>query len=100
VSPDEEILRRLDRIQATLQLAFAPQLESAREAMREDDVSAAILDATEDWIASTNLQGKVARTTKKQPRAVRDRLPRLVAEGILEARGTERRMEYRRTGLV
>lgn len=100
MSADDEVLKRLDLIQATLQLAFAPQLDAAREAIRGDDVSAAILDVSEDWIASKELQEKAAAKTSQSTRSVRDRLSRLVAQRVLEARGTERRMEYRRTGLV
>src|SRR4051812_12494593 len=97
---DEEILRRLDLIQATLQLAFAPQLASVREAMRGDAVNREILDATTDWVPSTALQERVAAKAHKSKRTVRDRLPELVTQRILEVRGTEKRAEYRRTGLV
>ncbi len=97
---DDEILRRLDLIQATLQLAFAPQLDAVRLSIRSDDVSAAILDLSEDWISSRDLQGRVAKETSKSARRIRDRLPELVARGALESRGTEKRMEYRRTGLI
>lgn len=96
----DEILKRLDLIQATLALAFAPQLRDASDAIRADDISAAILDLTEDWTASKTLQDEVARTTSKSSRSVRDRLPELVAQRVLEARGSERRMEYRKTGLI
>ena len=97
---DEEILKRLDLIQATLALAFAPQLRDAREAIRADDISAAILDRTETWTASKTLQDEVAKQTSKSTRSVRDRLPELVAQRVLEARGSERKVEYRRTGLI
>ena len=100
MAADEEILKRLDLIQATLSLAFAPQLREAREAIRADDVSAAILDLTDDWTPSKVLQDQVAKGTSKSTRSVRDRLPELVAQRVLEARGSERRMEYRRTGLI
>lgn len=97
---DDEILKRLDLIQATLSLAFAPQLREARDAIRADDVNAAILDLTDDWTPSKELQQQVAKKTSKRTRSVRDRLPELVAERVLEARGTERRVEYRKTGLI
>lgn len=97
---NDELLRRLDLIQATLQMAFASELDAARTRLRADDVSAAILDLSENWIGSTDLQAKASRRTKKSARSVRDRLPELGAQGVLEARGTERRMEYRRTGLA
>lgn len=97
---DEDILERLDRIQATLALAFAPQLAAAGEEIRTDPISAAILDATENWTPSTTLQAAVVKKTGKTARSVRDRLPQLVSRGALDARGSERKLEYRRTGLV
>jgi len=97
---DEEILRRLDRIEATLRVAFAPQLEQARAAIVADEVNAAILAATEEWVATTALQKAVAKKTGKRERSVRDRFPALVKQGALEVRGSEKRPEYRRTGLV
>jgi hypothetical protein len=100
MSADDEILKRLDLVQATLALAFAPQLREARDAIRADDISAAILDQTDDWTASKTLQDSVAKKTSKSARSVRDRLPELVAQGVLEARGSERKMEYRKTGLI
>src|SRR4051794_39273634 len=100
MSDQQEVIERLDLIQATLALAFAPQIASARDKLREDDVSAAILDLAGDWIASTELQEQVADRTGKTARSVRDRLPDLVEMRALAARGSERRMEYRRTGLL
>jgi hypothetical protein len=97
---DDEILQRLDLIQATLQLAFAPQLDAARDAIRQDDVNAAILDSTDDWVASTELQARVAKNASVTERTVRDHLPGLLAGRLLVSRGTERRQEYRKTGLI
>ncbi len=82
---DDELLRRLDLIQATLQLAFAPQLAQSREAIRGDKVQAAILDATEDWVASTELQEQVAKKVGVNERAVRDRFPVLVVSSRRQA---------------
>jgi predicted transcriptional regulator YheO len=97
---DGEILRRLDKIQATLQLAFRPQLEQVRKAIRSDEVNTSILDLSEDWIASSALQKAVAKETGKSTRTVRDRLSELAEQGILDVRGSEKRLEYRRTGLA
>jgi len=97
---DDEILRRLDRIEATLRVAFAPQLEQARAVIMADDVNAAILDAAHDWVPTSQLQQTVAKQTGKGDRSVRDRFPQLIRQGALEVRGSEKRPEYRRTGLV
>jgi hypothetical protein len=100
MAENAEILRRLDLIQATLRLAFAPQLAVARKELLADGVAAAILEHGGEWAASTDLQKAAAKTCGKSTRTVRDRLPELVAQGILETRGTELRLEYRQTGLI
>ena len=96
MAADPEILQRLDRIQATLALAFASEIGEARERIRADNVNAAILDASGDWIGTTELQNEVAKKLDVTTRTVRDRFPGLVAQGVLEARGAE----YRSTGLI
>lgn len=99
---DSELLRRLDLMQATLELAFKPQLDEVRAEVRSDAVNAAILDATSvsDWSASTDVQKAAAKASKVKERAIRSRLPVLVEKHYLEMRGTERAREFRRTGLV
>lgn len=97
---DQEILRRLDLIQATLALGFSKEIREAADEILGDPVNAAVVKATDDWIASTELQDVVAGETSMSKRLVRDRLPELVDRRVLETRGSERRLEYRRTGLV
>jgi hypothetical protein len=97
---DSQIIQRLDLIQATLRLAFVPQLAAARDALLADEVAAAILENAGEWLGSADLQKAVAKTTGKSTRTVRDRLPELVAQGVLEVRGPEKRTDYRRTGLI
>lgn len=94
-----DILDRLDQILATLRLAFEPQISEARAGIRQDPVNAAILDATKDWVSTTDLQGKVAQKTGTSHRTVRNRLAELVARGILASRGGGH-PEYKGTGLV
>jgi|SRR5437588_1269634 len=97
---DPEIIERLDQIQATLAVAFAAQISAFRQRIREDKVNAAIIDAAGDWIASSDLQEKVAKAVSMSTRSVRDRFPTLVAERILQTRGPEARPEYRVTGVI
>jgi hypothetical protein len=97
---DAEILERLDLLQATLQLAFKPQLDEARAKIRADKVAAAILDESSEWIASPELQKRAAAAAKTSTRTVLNRLPELVADHALAVRGSERKAEYRRTGLI
>jgi hypothetical protein len=100
MAPDAEIIERLDRIQATLSIAFAPQIAEYRDRIREDKVNAAILDAAIEWIGSTQLQETVSKQLSMSTRSIRDRFPALVTNRILQARGTEARPEYRATGLI
>jgi hypothetical protein len=97
---DADILERLDLMQATLQLAFKPQLDVARAKLRSDKVVAAILHESADWIGSPELQKRAAAVAKTSTRTVRDRLPELVADHVLAMRGSERKAEYRTTGLI
>jgi hypothetical protein len=96
---DEEILRRLDLLQATFQLAFKPQFDEVRDRLRSDPVIAAILDATDEWVGTTDLQKRVSESAGVSTRTVRDRLPGLVEDRVLTSRG-EGRPEYRKTGLI
>lgn len=100
MTDNDELQRRFDLPQGTLQLAFEPQLAATRDAIRSDAISAGVLDAAEDWIASAELQRRVADQTGKTTRSVRDRLPGLVERRVLAVRGSENRPEYRRTGLI
>lgn len=97
---DEVLLQRLDLIQATPQLAFKTQLDEARQKLCSDKAVATIVDETGDWIASPELQKRVAASAKTSERTVRDRLSDLLANRVLAVRGKERRAEYRRTGLI
>jgi hypothetical protein len=97
---DEQILERLDLIQATLALAFAGQIHAAGDAIRDDRVNAAILDAAQEWIGSTALQEKVAKQLSISTRSVRDRFPGLLAKRVLATRGSENRPEFKSTGLI
>lgn len=96
----DELFDRLDLLQATLRLAFRSQIDEAARAVRADPASASILDLTQDWVGSTQLQEAVAEVTGLSTRRIRDRLADLCAQGFLRARGSENRKEYRSTGLV
>jgi hypothetical protein len=100
MAADPEIIERLDRIQATLSIAFASQIADYRDRIREDKVNAAILDAAKEWIGSTELQEKVSKQLSMSTRSVRDRFPALIANRILQTRGSEARPEYRVGGLI
>lgn len=97
---DPEILQRLDLIQATLQLAYSEQLRATSQRLRSDPVTSVILDLTaEEWVSSSILQSKVARSAKVSERTVRNRLVELTAAQVLAVRGGGR-PEYKARGLV
>ncbi len=99
MAADPEILDRLDRIQATLQLAYSEQLRATSERLRSDPVTATILDLAEDWVSSSELQAQVAKKLKVSERTVRNRLVDLTEARALMVRGGGR-PEYRASGLV
>ncbi|HKP91202.1 MAG TPA: hypothetical protein VJT75_14655 [Thermoleophilaceae bacterium] len=99
MATDPDILDRLDRIQATLQLAYSEQLRAASERLRSDPVTATILDLAEDWVPSSELQAQVAKKLKVSARTVRNRLVELTDARALIVRGGGR-PQYRASGLV
>ena len=99
MAADPEILERLDRIQATLQLAYSEQLRAASERLRSDPVTATILDLAVDWVSSSELQSQVAKKLKISDRTVRNRLVELTDARALMVRGGGR-PQYRASGLV
>jgi hypothetical protein len=99
MTADPEILDRLDRILATLQLAYSEQLRAASERLRSDPVTATILDLAADWVSSSELQAQVAKQLKVSDRTVRHRLVELTDARALMVRGGGR-PQYRASGLV
>lgn len=100
MSSDDDVVARLDRITAILQLAHRDEIERARTQIRSDKVNAAILDASAKWIGSGAMQAKVAKKTKASTRTVRDRIADLLATGVLDKRGGGPTTEYRTNGLI
>lgn len=96
---DEEVLQRLDRVIALLQMAHADAIEAAHKKIRSDKVYAAILDSTKNWTAAAKVQaaakkkGAARSTTSKK-------VVELLERGLLEKRGGGSTIEYRSTGLV
>jgi hypothetical protein len=97
---DEEVLRRLDRIAAILQLAHREEIASAREAVRADKANAAILDAAKDWTPAGKLTEAASRRVGQSPRNIRNKISALIEQGLLEKTGGGSTTAYRATGLV
>lgn len=97
----DELVERLDRIAAILQLAHGDAIERARTRIRADKVNAAILDVTPTtWVAASKMQSAVATKTKASTRTIQRSIADLVGQGVLEKRGATRTIEYRATGLI
>lgn len=100
-SPESELLSRLDRITQVLELALAPQLDAGRDHLRADSLTASIFDLTAGkWVASGDLQRRLAKASGKAESTVRARLTELGERGLLERRGEARSREYRSSGLI
>jgi hypothetical protein len=96
----EDVIERLDRITAILQLAHGDAIARARTRIRSDKVNAAILDASAKWVPSAKMQATVATKTKASTRTIQERIADLIAQGVLEKRGATRTTEYRASGLI
>jgi Fic family protein len=97
---DDETIRRLDTMIAILRLAYSRQIEETRTKIRADDVSGALLDATEnDFVGAGELKKTIADATKQSEKTVQRRIADLLALGALEKRPTGA-AAYRSTGLI
>lgn len=98
---DDELARRLDRMEAIFRLAFSDALTREGERVRAHKVDGPLVDAcAAGWVKSGALQKQVATATKISERSVRDRLALLASRGVLERRGAGAVVEYRSTGLI
>jgi hypothetical protein len=98
---DDELARRLNRIEAIFRLAFSDALTREGERVRSHKVDGPLVDGCEgDWVGSGPLQKQVAQATDTSERHVRERLLLLTSRGVLERRGAGRAVEYRSTGLI
>jgi hypothetical protein len=96
----EQVIERLDRLISIVSLAFADEIERARERVRANPISVGLLDQASDWTAAGELQRVVAKQTGMSPRSVRSKLSELVALGALEVRGGGPTTAYKTTGLI
>jgi Fic family protein len=97
---NEDIVDRLDRIVAILQLANRDQIEATRASIRSDKVNAAILDNAKGWTGSAKLVEAVKTKTKQSYPTINRRINDLLAVGVLEKQGGGRTTEYRSAGLI
>ncbi len=96
----DERLERLERIQATLALAFADQLRAAGDVIRSDKVTAAILDAADDWIGTTALQERSLNSCRSVHGVSVTAFPNWSRRKTSRCGAPESRPEFRATGLI
>ena len=99
---DNPVVERLDLLISTFKLAFSREIAAAREKVRADPVSAAILDSTaEAAVRSGDLRKAVsAAVADAKERTVQRRLQELVSLGALRQTGAGATTAYRNTGLI
>jgi hypothetical protein len=97
---NEDIVKRLDRIAAILQLAHRDAIERTRSQIRSDKVNAAILDTSTQWIGTAKMQAAVAAKTRASTRTIQERTVDLLGQGVIEKRGGGPKTEYRASGLI
>jgi hypothetical protein len=97
----EQLATQLTRIERLLAIAFAAQIEAARErAGVGDEVTVAILAQASGWISAGALKRAAAERSGQSERTVNRRLNRLVELEALEQRGKASSTEYRSSGLL
>jgi hypothetical protein len=98
---EDAVVERLDLLIATFKLAFANDIVAARERIRSDAASAAILDATaEGPVKSGDLQKGVSTAASVNARTVQRRVQELVSLGALRQTGAGPNTAYSNTGLI
>jgi hypothetical protein len=100
MATNEDVIERLDRLAAIMQLAYREQIDASRAAIRADKVNEAILDGTKKWTAAGTLKTAVTKKTGKGGTTFADRVAELLESGALEKQGGGPTTQYRATGLV
>ena len=101
MSSEEQVVDRLDRILAVLQLAHHEAIQRASADIRRDKVNVAILEACEDdWTPAVVVRERAHTATAAQPSTIKRRISELVARRALLERGTTTNRAYRASNLV
>ncbi len=100
MTANNEVLQRLDRIIAILQIAHKDPLDRAREEVAADKVDAAILSLAAKETPAGKLVKAVEAKTKQTGRSVRKHIARLIERGLLEKSGASHATTYKATGLI
>jgi len=97
---EEEIISRLDRLIAVLELAHRDEIGRAREEIRGDTTYAEILRSSADEVRAGQLSKAVQQKTKQSPKTVQRRIGDLIELGALKGTGVGGNVKYKAAGLI
>lgn len=100
MATNEEVVERLDRLAAIMQLAYREQIEASRLAIRSDKVNAAILDGAKKLTPAAKLKAAVIKKTGTGSSTFSERVATLIELGLLEKEGGGKATQYRAAGLI
>ena len=100
MTTNDEVLQRLDKIAAILQIAHKDSIERARDEINADAIDAAILKAAGKPTPGGQLATAVAKKTKRTKRSVQLHVAELLERGLLEKTGAGTATTYETTGLI
>ncbi len=100
MSADNEVLQRLDRIIAILQIAHKDEIDRTRNEINADKVDAAILKAAKRETPGGKLVKSVEIKAKQSKRNVQEHVAGLIERGLLEKSGAGPSTTYKATGLI
>ena len=100
MTTNDEVLQRLDKIIAILQIAHEDAIDRARAEITSDTVDAAILKAAAKETSAGSVVKAAASKAKVSGRAVQKHIAELVDRGLLEKSGAGRSTAYKATGLI
>jgi Fic family protein len=100
MTANDEVLQRLDKIIAILQIAHKDEIERARNEINGDNVDAAILKVATKATPAGKLVKSVETKTKQTKRNVQRHVAELIERGLLEKSGSGTATTYKTTGLI
>lgn len=101
MTDESDIVERLDRLIAIMNIAFAEQIETVRTEIAQDQIAAAILAAArEKWVPSGDLQRSVSNSAGVSEKTVQRSLTMLADRGLLQVQGSGRTTSYRANQIV
>jgi Fic family protein len=97
---NDEVLQRLDKVIAILQIAHKDEIDRERQEIRADKVDAAILALAAKETQAGKLVKAAQAKAKVSDRAVQKHIAQLIERGLLEKSGASKTATYRATGLI